>query len=534
MCVVCVTVAGTVVVASQITPIEVLSDFTSTQRTLSSFSSTTTLPNKQRVEVRALLDKSPDANAVVCAGLTLRGATRSVIAAASNRARAACNFAKTLRPNLVVTIANKTTSIRSNAGRVNLEVRTPRQQESAPGSTTPPGFVETGTLQDLTVCRIADARINKTQPNNVGFPLRRDLIPSSGVANFIVIPVDFSDQPASGDPGSYLLEQTGKMREWYEFFSKKKMSLEFQIGTSWVRAPKPDSAYQVPKSVPNSQGVALETQRMLMQDIINVAGNSFDYSKAHGIFLYFPTVKSVDYDMGGRGTMLNTPSGQKQFFFWGGGAYHFDSRNVSSAQKREKMWAFWIHEILHSQDQALHGPGNGFHTGLGQDQYGTSLVLSTWELFRFGWLDEQNIACIDANAGLGQSIQLRPLESGAANLRAAMVKISEFEILVFESRRPEGYSAGWTSSEKGVFAYIIDTRLDSDRSGESTGADTGNDTRFQRWSYYLAPDGKDLSYVRGRLATRYLMQPGDTLTYKNVRISLESSGQTDNIRITQP
>ena len=528
MCLVCVTVAGTVVVASQIAPVHVLSDFTSAQKTLTSFSgSSSTLSRNHRTEIKSLVDKNPQANVIVCTGLTLRNASRQAIATARNRSKAACDQAKRLKPSLKVTVATKVTARRNLAGRVTVEIRTPKQ------STSNPNFGEVGVLQDLKECRIADARITKTQPSNVGFPLRQDIIPASGKANFIVIPVDFSDRPASGDPTAYLKEQTNKMREWYEFFSKKKMTLEFQIGSSWVRAPKSDSDYQVPKSTPNTQGIALDTQRQLMQDIINAAGSSFDYSKAHGIFLYFPTIKSVDYDMGGRGTLLNTPAGQKPLFFWGGGAYHFDSRNVPQQKKREKMWAFWIHEILHSQDQALHGPGNGFQTGLGQDQYGASLVLSTWELFRFGWLDEQNIACIDAARGLSHSVKLKPLEGGAGTMRSAIIKISQFEALVFESRRPEGYSSEWGSTERGVFAYIIDTRLDSDRSGESTGADTGNDPRFQRWSYYLAPDGKDLSSVRGRQATRYLMQPGDTITYRDVKVTLDSSADTDNIRISQ-
>jgi hypothetical protein len=40
MCVVCVTVAGTLIAASQLTPVQVLSDFTTSQKTLTSFSGT--------------------------------------------------------------------------------------------------------------------------------------------------------------------------------------------------------------------------------------------------------------------------------------------------------------------------------------------------------------------------------------------------------------------------------------------------------------------------------------------------------------
>jgi hypothetical protein len=127
MCVVCVTVAGTVVVASQITPIQVLSDFTSAQKTLTSFAgSSSALSAKQRSEIKVLVDGSPEADAVVCTGLTLKGASRSVITTARTRAKASCDYAKRLNPFLETTVVTRTTSSRTNAGRVTVQVRTPK------------------------------------------------------------------------------------------------------------------------------------------------------------------------------------------------------------------------------------------------------------------------------------------------------------------------------------------------------------------------------------------------------------------------
>ncbi len=55
MCVVCVTVAGTVLAASQLAPVQLYSDFTSSNKTLTSFSaSTTKLTTKQRSELKSL------------------------------------------------------------------------------------------------------------------------------------------------------------------------------------------------------------------------------------------------------------------------------------------------------------------------------------------------------------------------------------------------------------------------------------------------------------------------------------------------
>jgi len=94
MCVVCVTIAGTALVASQITPVQALSDFTASQKTLTSFSgSSSALSSKQKSEIRSLVDENLDAETVICTGIRLTGASIAVIATTRNRAKAACDYA---------------------------------------------------------------------------------------------------------------------------------------------------------------------------------------------------------------------------------------------------------------------------------------------------------------------------------------------------------------------------------------------------------------------------------------------------------
>lgn len=398
---------------------------------------------------------------------------------------------------------------------------------------TPTQFTEVGATLDVENCKLKDARIKKLQPNNVGFPLQEDFIPTSGNINVIVIPVDFSDQPGGQLSSEYLIEQTNKMNEWYKFFSSNKLNLSFQIGKEWVRAPKPDSDYVVPKSVANSAGLAMDIQFKLAQDIVSAAKNQFDFKKSNILFFYTPTIKSVDYDMGGRGINLNTTDGSKNFFFWGGGAYHFDNRNLSSGVKKEKMWAFWIHEMLHSQGLALHSPANGSSTGLNADQYGSSLALDAWELFRLDWIEDTNVACVDKSLDLNHNLILKPIELGSKVARFAVIKINTYEALVVESRRPTGYSKEWRPDQKGILVYRIDVRNDNDRSGESTG-DTGNSPAFPKWAYLLSPDSKNLETLTPYEIERYILRTNQTITYSNIRIKLlNSATDKDLVEVTK-
>ena len=389
-------------------------------------------------------------------------------------------------------------------------------------------FTEVGTTVDVDSCKLLDARIQKQQPNNVGFPLQNDVIPVKGDVNVIVIPVDFSDRPGGQLPSEYLIDQTNKMNEWYKFFSGDKASLSFQIGKEWVRAPKADSEYVVPKSVANTAGVAVDVQFKMAQDIVTASKNQFDFKKSSVLFFYTPTVKSVDQDMGGRGVNLNTADGAKNFFFWGGGAYHFDDRNMKASVKKEKMWAFWIHEMLHSQGLALHSPANGSSTGLHADQYGTSLAIDSWELFRLGWIENPNVACLDKSLGVNNKLILRPIELGSKIARFAVIKLNSYEALVIESRRPTGYSKEWKSDQKGILVYRIDVRNDNDRSGESTG-DTGNSPSFPKWGYLLSPDNKNMNNLTPYEIERYILRVNQTISYSKIEIKLLASDSDQDL-----
>lgn len=60
-------------------------------------------------------------------------------------------------------------------------------------------YLESPRVAEVDDCKLKDARGNKQQPNNSGFPLTPDIIPVTGVARFIAIPIDFSDAQGNAD-----------------------------------------------------------------------------------------------------------------------------------------------------------------------------------------------------------------------------------------------------------------------------------------------------------------------------------------------
>jgi hypothetical protein len=194
--------------------------------------------------------------------------------------------------------------------------------------------------------------------------------------------------------------------------------------------------------------------------------------------------------------------------------------------------ALWVHEVLHSMGLSIHAPGNGFQTGVGQNQGGTSWVLSSWELFKLDWFSESQVYCLPKSMIASQTVFLQPIETAGAANKILIVPLDEFRAIIVESRRPVGYSAGWDSEDKGLLVYVLDTRNDNDRSKECCG-DSGNDPKYSKWAYYLAADNKQVntSTYGSKGYKDYIIRPLETVTFEGVSLKFIASFDVDVIEI---
>jgi hypothetical protein len=95
------------------------------QKTLSAFSSTaTTLTAQQKAQVKAAVDANPTAEKFICTGIRYYSQPMDVNIMVRKRAKAACEYAKQLNPELSTWYQNKPTQARSYAGKVLLTVKT--------------------------------------------------------------------------------------------------------------------------------------------------------------------------------------------------------------------------------------------------------------------------------------------------------------------------------------------------------------------------------------------------------------------------
>lgn len=424
---------------------------------------------------------------------------------------------------------------------------------------TPPDWTQSESPDAVEVCKIPDGRPQsmKTLPPglpslaamgmaNVGFPLSRDIIPVRGAANLVVIPGTFGDLNAiPSDPMTFLGPQLEKMTQWSEFWSQGTFRYEFQVVEQWqeVSANSMDYPIRLDFSKPAAgQNRDVTVFRRLANQVVKTVGTQVDWEATQGMLVFFPPeIDSIDQDWGGRGTeWIRTPAGEKQLFYWGGGRYHNQPSGGLSAQvKRDYLWSYWIHELIHSQGVMLHAPGNGFVTGLGQAQYPRgdngkfSGALDAWELFMLGWIKDEQVHCVDGRDIDTDSLAiLTPQEIYAGERKIIVIRTGRYEGIVVESRRPIGYSEKWGVKDSGLLIYALNLKVMNDRTGESTGADMGNNPAFDKWAYYLPPNNK-AGLENSADFEDFIVKEGDTITHGGVTIELVfSDDDHDYVRIT--
>ena len=121
------------------TPAVTATKYTVSQKTLSAFTtSTTTLTLQQKAQVKAAVDANPGAEKFICTGIRFESAPMSQNITVRKRAKAACDYAKTLNPNLSTWFQNKPTKARSYAGKVLLTVKSPTIVSEGEQGTTDP------------------------------------------------------------------------------------------------------------------------------------------------------------------------------------------------------------------------------------------------------------------------------------------------------------------------------------------------------------------------------------------------------------
>jgi hypothetical protein len=386
--------------------------------------------------------------------------------------------------------------------------------------------------EKLAICQIKDQRPGGPSAywQGIAYPIsdfnREKLLPLTGKAKVIFVPIDFSDVPGKGKPLDFGQSQIDATNEWLAWFTNGKLSYEWQTYNSWIRAPKPSTQYNWAHPVHGGyQGQATpqaQSTEQMIQQLVTAASPHFNFEGVGAVFLLVPNeVKAIELEITQRNSIWQTAQGPQRFSFFTPGA--------AILNRGDRLWGWWVHEVLHSHGFGGHFP-YGFlnnHMMIGGMQ---SEALSSWDALSAGWTNEEDIYCLSKEKVTKTALTLSPLDRKQKGLKSVMIKLNDHQVLVFESRRPDTWSLP-VLNLKGLTAYVVDTKKVTDRESESASIES------ERTATYLTTDqrkvnGTNLFAGCGRNGCDRTMInaiPGQTFTFDGIKLTFTKTGVNDEI-----
>jgi len=514
MCVVCVAVAGVVVVSSQIIPAEGLKD----QTTLTPFWGTSSsLTSVQKSEIRELLDSQPDANSIVCKGLVNNPRLATAGATVKKRSTAACNYAKRLKPSLEITVVTEPTSFRSNDGKVSLDL-----VESV--STTSNLVTAASISSDpVSQCRIEEAS-SRRGATWAGFPDMTPLTTRTGVVKWALIPIDFSDLPGERKFRPRVNKQMKLLSQWMETVSSGRLKVEWVVLNKWARMPGKSSEYSVAQSL-NLSDTANGTK--LFRHAMDSADPIFDFTGIQTVNFILPKGQSFLKE-----TSQGFPWDEavKQYQTNEGPISSFSIPGQFFDVPGKTYWSYWAHEFGHAIGLPHVGASRGrlppfSPWDLMGSQDGSSRELSGWLRFLAGWLPESQIYCKQANSVENLKLNLTPLSSSNNGLKLAIMPISKTKALLIESRRETKFSCKTTPGRNGVLVYVYDATLGHNEDFLIPASPPRRVKQYDSCS--------SLSPSRSEPNPDFLLRKGDKVVVSGITVEVLKTGRTDTVRVSR-
>ena len=424
--------------------------------------------------------------------------------------------------------------------------------------------------EDLSVCRIPQKDRNPNLPF-YSYPIDEKSIyaflPRSGQINVTVIPIDFSDAPGSSKPSAFLNSQMELIDEWMLWYSHGRSFYKWKTHDEWIRAPKSSSDY-VPIDTPGptrglsndgrSQGSFIGTRSLNTfenaSELLDLAKSHFDFDSMNVVLFLFPEGAKNIYDPWVRNGNFQGSGSSRDGTYRDTGIRDKRLENVVILaagnwffNQRVSFWPWFLHENLHHQGLLGHAPMQGSPLGIMTSQAGIRLPLQAWDSITLDWQLPTDIFCVNKQKLAQFEILMSPLEREEVGTKAIMIRLSEYEVLVIESRRDDKWinqlrrgeiinadSDGRSNKLNGLVVYKV--QMDKVEPYGTIDADGPNwKDSSTNFAYYIRNNIKEKGYSEYSgvppFDLNFMIYEGESLTYQGIKISLLASGLHDKVRV---
>lgn len=348
-----------------------------------------------------------------------------------------------------------------------------------------------------------------------GFPFMPRFASYPKNVTMALIPIDFADLEGDQNFKSRIKQDMEYTSDWYRDVSGGRLTIEWKVSDNWIRLPGLSKDYFVEFS-----GKYPDTINF-WNKVLPVVDAKFDLTGVETINFLLPPNQKIAYESVQSFSFLsemkqvNSTKTKILSFALGGEVFEAPDAN---------LWSYWAHEFGHEIGWAHVGSSRGQEEPMnGLDlmgnQNGPYRDLSGWLRFIIGWLADNQVYCQETSGFVTNDVSLIPLNESKDGIKLVVIPTGTESAIVIESRRPTKYACPIENLPGGVLVTTYDARL-------------GNQSYFLKAHY---PSGRQPS-IRcevGSVIPDVLLHTGDTVQVGEYKISVISSGNVDQIRITK-
>jgi M6 family metalloprotease-like protein len=314
-------------------------------------------------------------------------------------------------------------------------------------------------------CQLAEQNVNPGM--NVGFPKSPERLTSNGVVRALIVPIDFANYPGSGNPAEIFYQMADQMNTYFKEMSNNRVSFDFKILNGWQRAGFDPNTYKLGTWSGGDSGgyyqAALET-----------ADPVVDYSQFDVVYVFSPkNIPSsvIAYGPAFPSNFSSEDGLVKNGTISGADAYREGDRTGWRWMAHETGHLFGIHDLYTVDTPSVYGDWD-----IMSNSWGDTLELNSWNRYIQGWLADSQVRCLEpAQLTTPVEVTLNALHIRNTEVKSAMVRLSDTEILVAEVRRNGGYDK-FNSQYEGVLVYKVDLTIQSIKGGYQVQRRTGSTT----------------------------------------------------------
>jgi hypothetical protein len=486
---------------------------------------TTFISTAQKNQLERFVENNPFATKFTCTGIRFRTQPMSQNIQLRAKAKALCDYLAKLSPSTEVLVQSKSTTFRSQAGKIlvtsssNSEHITasmkripyvypacdtdkPQPLKSVADrnrflynyscatdrSTPTPALASVITETSMEPCMIQDASIEGRNPKDngmkVAFP-RSETSWGNGVKRVLIAAFDWPDIKDKIGPVELLKEDAEWFKQYMNIFSRGNVQIEYEILPERITLLEPSSKFRQSESQQNTSqwGAANVTAvDFFYSEFIKAADSKINFN--YDLYLFIPPRNQevfAEFNLWPPHSKSYATSEKPiQRAFTPGGGFHFRPEN--------DLWFFWSHESLHyfrlpdlywHDQNSVKATKNTFSGAFhGYDIMDGAFVrtLNSYLIWLAGWSNSGENLCLTTDNFQASSFELFPVSNSDNSLKSVMVKLSDTEMVIVESRRTSKFDRVGLRSKEGVLVYYLNSRL-----GNGEGAAT-----------ILAPQGRTI------------------------------------------